>query len=159
MAKIKGRLNFKLPMQGKKIIQNTCAKYLILHQVSESHKLWNEAKKAASITTQKVKENPKDPVLREANKIAHCSCLTAKRCFYAWKAISNNFNEFVATFGRDDMFLEDILSVAKWQMTRLDAVNSLMGRPTYEDHQKFSDMLVNIDKRLKRIENNFDDGR
>lgn len=159
MAKVKGRLNFKLPMQGKKIIQNRWAKYFISHQVGESHKLWNEAKKAANVTTQKLKENPKDPLLREANKIAHDSCLIAKRSFYAWKAISNNLNEFIDAFGTDDMFLEDTVSVAKWQMTRIDVVNSLMGRPTYEDHKEFSDMLVNIDKRLKRIENNFDDGR
>ena len=57
------------------------------------------------------------------------------------------------------MFLEDTVSVAKWQLTRIDVVNSLMGCPTYKDHQKFSDMLVNIDKRLTRIENNFDDGK
>ena len=159
MSKIKGRLNFKLPMQGKKILQNHWAKYLIDHQVGEAHKLWNEARKAVNAADKKLKENPKDPIIREANKIAHYSCLVAKKGFYGWRALSNNLHEFIDAFGTDDMFLEDTVSVAKWQMTRIDIVNSLMGRPTYEDHKEINDTLVNIDKRLKRIENNFDDGR
>ena len=113
----------------------------------------------ASEATKKLKENPKDSSLREANKAAHINCLNAKRTLYAWRAISSNLHNFIETFGTEDMFLEDTVSIAKWQLTRIDVVNSLMGRPTYKDHQKFSDMLVNIDKRLTRIENNFDDGK
>ena len=159
MSKIKGRLNFKLPMQGKKILQNRCAEYLINLQVGQAFIVWNMARVKASEATKKLKENPKDLSLREANKAAHINCLNAKRTLYAWRAISSNLHNFIEAFGTEDMFLEDTVSIAKWQLTRIDVVNSLMGRPTYKDHQKFSDMLVNIDKRLTRIENNFDDGK
>lgn len=159
MSKIKGRLNFKLPMQGKKILQNRWAEYLVNLQVGQAFIVWNIARVKASEATKKLKENPKDSSLREANKAAHTNCLNAKRTLYAWRAISSNLHNFIETFGTEDMSLEDTVSVAKWQLTRIDVVNSLMGRPTYKDHQKFSDMLVNIDKRLTRIENNFDDGK
>lgn len=159
MSKIKGRLNFKLPMQGKKILQNRWAEYLVNLQVGQAFIVWNIARVNASEATKKLKENPKDSSLREANKAAHINCLNAKRTLYAWRAISNNLHNFIETFGTEDMFLEDTVSVAKWQLTRIDVVNSLMGRPTYKDHQKFSDMLVSLDKRLTRIENNFDDGK
>ena len=159
MSKIKGRLNFKLPMQGKKILQNRWAEYLINLQVGQAFIVWNMARIKASEATKKLKENPKDSSLREANKAAHINCLNAKRTLYAWRAISSNLHNFIGTFGTEDMFLEDTVSIAKWQLTRIDVVNSLMGRPTYKDHQKFSDMLVNINKRLTRIENNFDDGK
>ena len=159
MSKIKGRLNFKLPMQGKKILQNRWAEYLINLQVGQAFIVWSMARVKASEATKKLKENPKDLSLREANKAAHINCLNAKRTLYAWRAISSNLHNFIETFGTEDMFLEDTVSIAKWQLTRIDVVNSLMGRPTYKDHQKFNDMLVNIDKRLTRIENNFDDGK
>ena len=159
MSKIKGRLNFKLPMQGKKILQNRWAEYLINLQVGQAFIVWNMTRVKASEATKKLKENPKDLSLREANKAAHINCLNAKRTLYAWRAISSNLHNFIETFGTEDMFLEDTVSIAKWQLTRIDVVNSLMGRPTYKDHQKFSDILVNIDKRLTRIENNFDDGK
>ncbi len=159
MSKIKGRLNFKLPLQGKKILQNRWAEYLVNLQVGQAYVVWNIARVEASEATKKLKENPKDSSLREANKAAHINCLNAKRILYAWRAISSNLHNFIEVFGTEDMFLEDTVSVAKWQLTRIDVINSLMGRPTYKDHQKFSDMLVNIDKRLTRIENNFDDGK
>ena len=159
MSKIKGRLNFKLPMQGKKILQNRWAEYLINLQVGQAFIVWNMTRVKASEATKKLKENPKDLSLRKANKAAHINCLNAKRTLYAWRAISSNLHNFIETFGTEDMFLEDTVSIAKWQLTRIDVVNSLMGRPTYKDHQKFSDILVNIDKRLTRIENNFDDGK
>ena len=159
MSKIKGRLNFKLPMQGKKILQNKWAEYLINTQVSQAFIVWNIARAEASEATKKLQENPKDSSLREANKVAHINCLNAKRTLYAWRAISSNLHNFIEIFGTEDMFLEDTVSVAKWQLTRIDVVNSLMGRPTYKDHQKFNDLLVSLDKRLTRIENNFDDGK
>ena len=112
MAKIKGRLNFKLPLQGKKILQNRWAEHLVNLQVGQAYVLWNIARVEASEATKKLKENPKDSSLREANKAAHTSCLNAKRTLYAWRAISSNLHNFIETFGTEDMFLEDTVSVA-----------------------------------------------